>query len=57
MSFTLWAELVRAPGTAANSPISPAAQSKLMCVERRDIFQSSLLNEQSIEPPVSMSEK
>jgi ABC-type dipeptide/oligopeptide/nickel transport system permease subunit len=65
MSFMLWAEPVRAPGTTANRPTSPVVQSSLIHVECRAIFRSSLtqwtvdplLNEQSIEPPVSMSKK
>src|SRR6516162_2220419 len=41
MSFTLWAEPVLAPNTAADSPTSPAVHSSLMHVEYCDIFQSS----------------
>ena len=55
MSFMLWAEPVRAPGTTANRPTSPVVQSSLIHVECCAIFRSSLFNEQSIGPRVSMS--
>ncbi len=38
MSFTLWAEPVRAPGTAASNPTSPAVQSSFIDIECCDIF-------------------
>jgi hypothetical protein len=42
MSFMLCAEPVRAPGTTANSPTSPAVQTSFMHVRCRGISQPSL---------------